>query len=74
MTTLRPIDFDSVTWKRLAETVNARIDELRKLNDRPQDADKTALIRGGIAELKKILALSTDSAKQGGNPIPDFDE
>ena len=56
---MRPEDFRSSTWKRLSQLVEERIDELRELNDSPSfGADKTALIRGGISELKRILALA----------------
>lgn len=51
-------DFRSQTWKRLTQTLNERLQELRELNDNPSfDEVKTAGIRGGIAELKRILSL-----------------
>ena len=56
-------DFRSATWKRLSQHVDARIDELRKLNDSPSfDEKKTAGIRGGIAELKRILSLAEQAS------------
>lgn len=56
-------DFRSNTWKRLSQHVEERIDELRKLNDAPSnDERKTAGIRGGIAELKRILALADEAS------------
>jgi hypothetical protein len=58
---LKPEDFHSQTWKRLSQLIENRIDELRKLNDSPsQGVEQTALIRGGIRELKKILSLTDD--------------
>lgn len=52
-------DFRSQTWKRLTQTLEHRLEELRELNDNPSfDERKTAGIRGGIAELKRILSLA----------------
>jgi hypothetical protein len=60
---LRPEDFRSSTWKRLSQHVEERIDELRKLNDIPSHGvEQTALIRGGIRELKQILALAEQAS------------
>lgn len=56
-------DFRSATWKRLTQTLEARLQELRELNDSQSfDERKTAGIRGGIAELKKILALAEEAS------------
>lgn len=56
-------DFLNQTWKRLSQLIEDRIDELRKLNDNPSfGPEKTALIRGGISELQKILALADDAS------------
>lgn len=56
-------DFRSATWKRLSQTIEERIDELRQLNDNPSfDEKKTAGIRGGIAELKRILSLAEQAS------------
>lgn len=52
-------DFRSATWKRLTQTLEQRLQELRELNDNPSfGPEKTAGIRGGIAELKRILSLA----------------
>jgi hypothetical protein len=60
---LRLEDFRSATWRRLTQTLEARIQELRELNDNPSfDEKKTAGIRGGIAELKRILALAEEAS------------
>jgi len=60
---LKNEDFRTQTWKRLSTLVDERIDELRKLNDSLSlSPDKTAAIRGGIAELKKILALADEAS------------
>lgn len=56
---LKTEDFRSATWKRLTQTLEDRIQELRELNDKPSfGPEKTALIRGGISELKRILSLA----------------
>ena len=62
-------DFQTQCWKRLSKLVTARIDELRELNDTMHPIEKTAGIRGGISELKKILALAESaSASEATNP------
>lgn len=64
-------DFLNQTWKRLSQLIEDRIDELRKLNDNPSfGTEKTALIRGGISELQKILALA-DNASASPAVSPD---
>lgn len=64
---LRPDDMTSPTWARLKKDLNARLDELRRMNDAPSlTTEQTALIRGQIKEVKRILALSIDSASEGG--------
>lgn len=58
---MKPEDFRSQTWKRLSQVINERVDELRKLNDSPSyGVEQTALIRGGIRELNKILSLADE--------------
>lgn len=60
---MRLEDFRSATWKRLSKTIQERVDELRKLNDNPSyGIEQTALIRGGISELNKILSLAEDAS------------
>jgi len=63
-------DFHSMCWKRLSKLIDERVDELRKLNDSELSPEKTALVRGGIKELKKILALAED-ASAGAAVSPD---
>ena len=58
---LKPEDFRTATWRRLSQTLNDRIQELRELNDLQSfGPEQTAAIRGGIAELKKILSLADE--------------
>lgn len=55
-------DFRSDTWKRLTQTLENRLEELRQLNDSPaMGVEQTALIRGGIKELKRILSLAEEA-------------
>lgn len=69
---MKPEDFRSATWKRLSQTIQDRVDELRKLNDSPSyGPEQTALIRGGISELNKILSLADDASL---SPAVDPDE
>lgn len=65
-------DFRTQTWRRLSQHVSERIDELRKLNDSPSyGPEQTALIRGGISELSKILSLADDASL---SPVVDPEE
>lgn len=65
-------DFRSQTWRRLTQTLEERLKELRELNDNPSfGPEKTALIRGGISELKKILSLAEQASL---SPAVDPDE
>jgi len=60
---LKPEDFRTPAWRRLSQHVSDRIDELRKLNDSPSyGPEQTALIRGGISELSKILSLADEAS------------
>lgn len=69
---MRPEDFRSATWKRLSKHIQDRVDELRKLNDNPSyGIEQTALIRGGISELNKILSLAEEASL---SPAIDPDE
>lgn len=69
---LKPEDFRSQTWKRLTQTLEERLQELRELNDNPSfGAEKTALVRGGISELKRILSLAEQASL---SPAVDPDE
>lgn len=69
---MKPEDFRSATWKRLSQLIADRVDELRQLNDNPSfGPEKTALIRGGISELNKILSLADEASL---SPAVDPDE
>lgn len=67
---MKPEDFRTPAWKRLSQHIQTRVDELRKLNDTLSfGTEKTAAIRGGIAELNKILTLADEaSVSPAANP------
>ncbi len=56
------IDRTTETWRALVERTEERLADCRAKNDGALDAEKTAHLRGRIAELKDLLALD--------NPIP----
>ena len=65
-------DFRTPTWKRLTQVLEERIEDLRQSNDQLSlSVERTAAIRGGIAELKKILSLAEDASL---SPAVDPDE
>ena len=69
---MKPEDFRTPAWKRLSKHIEDRIDELRELNDNLSlSPEKTSAIRGGVAELKKILALADEVS---ASPAVDPDE
>lgn len=69
---MRNEDFRTPAWKRLSQHIQDRVDELRKLNDNPSyGPEQTALIRGGISELSKILSLADEASL---SPAVDPDE
>lgn len=60
---MKPEDFRSDVWKRLTKTLEERLEDLRQLNDNPaMGVEQTALIRGGIKEVKKILGLAEEAS------------
>lgn len=63
LTMLTQEDFKTPMWQRMREHVEARLNHLRQINDQNHDMEKTASIRGAIAELKGLLAL--DKSKPG---------
>jgi hypothetical protein len=69
---MKPEDFRTDVWKRLTQTLEERLEELRQLNDNPSlGVEQTALVRGGIKELKRILSLAEDASL---GPLVDPDE
>lgn len=70
--TLKPEDFRTATWRRLTQVLEERLEDLRQSNDQISlSVERTAAIRGGIAELKRILSLAEDASL---SPAVDPDE
>lgn len=66
---MHPVDFTSSAWKRYMKHQEARLAELRDLNDNPSLTElKTAEIRGQIAEVKRSLTLEQSSASKEAQP------
>ncbi len=63
-------DFRTPTWSRFTKLLQERLQELRELNDQiGHDPIKTSLTRGQISEVKRLLALSPESARADGLPF-----
>ncbi len=56
MEILNDTDRQSAVWKKIKKHLEERRELLRKQNDNPNlDFEKTALLRGGIREIGKLL-------------------
>ena len=53
-------DKSNPLWEKLLEMFEQRIDHLRRENDKPVDAIETAKLRGGIAELKRLINMDKE--------------
>lgn len=63
-------DLRSPVWRRFTQTLEERLQVLRELNDNPTNSDdKTALIRGQISEVKRLISLSAESEVADGSPF-----
>lgn len=60
-------DFRSEVWSRFEAHLRAELEKHRVSNDADLTAEKTALLRGRIRQIKEILALPTDTASQGND-------
>ena len=47
-------------WSKLLRMWEQRLLELRQANDKPQDAESTAYLRGRIQEIKSLMSKDTD--------------
>lgn len=56
-------DLRSNLWKRLEAHLKVRLDALRISNDGDLTVEKTAKLRGRIAEVKTLLLLSAPAPK-----------
>lgn len=56
-------DLRTQVWSRFTKELELRLQELREFNDSTLNSEtKTALIRGQISEVKRLLALSPDES------------
>lgn len=55
----------SPLWDKLAERFAQRIATLSVENERPQDAEATAMLRGRIAAYRELLSLSKPARTLG---------
>ena len=62
-------DFRSPCWLHFTDELTARLHTLRAMNDQlANDTNQTAVIRGRIAEVKRILALGKPSTSEAEDP------
>lgn len=54
---MQGFDYQSPVWKKFVTDCEARLASLRTQNDGELDPVKTAVLRGRIREVKRILAL-----------------
>ena len=57
---LSDADRYSATWMRLKAHLQTELQALRERNDAPQPEQDTAMLRGQIRSLKRIIALGDD--------------
>lgn len=58
-------DKDSSTWRKLRKHFESERANLRERNDSPSlDAEKTAILRGRIAQLTDLLALDKPAPEE----------
>jgi hypothetical protein len=62
-------DLRSPTWRRFTKELQLRLQELREFNDASANtAEKTALIRGQISEVKRLISLAPVVSDRDSNP------
>lgn len=61
---LSQTDIHSALWVRLKSHLENEREKLRKQNDGMLTPEKTAFIRGRIAQIKALLALETAPAQE----------
>lgn len=67
---MTPQDLQSPVWRRFTQLLQVRLQELREVNDAMASPDKTALTRGQISEVKRLLSLPTGSERADDFPQP----
>lgn len=69
---LNPIDVQSACWQTLKKHIEQKIEKYRDANDRDQTPEKTAKLRGRIAELKSLL-IAVEPKQYEFEPPEKFD-
>jgi hypothetical protein len=65
---MTPEDFRSPEWRRFTKTLQDRLQGLREFNDSfANSPEKTALIRGQISEVKRLLSLAPVVSERATN-------
>ena len=54
--TFHPNDRNQAWFRLLKESLESRLKDLRKLNDKDYDREETAKLRGRIQEIKELLS------------------
>ena len=68
---LNTLDLQSPTWMKLKKHLELKLEALRKSNDGDFDADKTAKLRGRIAEVRAFLAIGDAKPPRIEPDLPD---
>jgi len=68
---LQPGDCQTAVWRRLTQTLEAELQRLRESNDSfGKDEVQTALLRGQISAVKRILALDAKASSVSEGVAP----
>ncbi len=65
---LQLADFQTGTWRRLAQELHDRIELSRKRNDGDLDPVATAKLRGRIKALQELIALADEARATATSP------
>lgn len=60
---------NSALWQKILAYQNGRLDTLRRSNDNPMDAEKTAAVRGRIAEVKDFIGEIKEKPKHNADGV-----
>jgi hypothetical protein len=68
---LNALDLQSPTWMKLKKHLELKLEALRKTNDGDLDEEKTAKLRGRIAEVRAFLAIGDAKPPLIAPDLPD---
>lgn len=60
---------NSAVWQKVDKYLSDQLDTLRKANDNPQDAEKTADIRGQIKFIKRMRNETKEKPKHKADGV-----